>query len=394
MQIYVWLRVLKRFLFIGLIVSIPIAVFARVTVPSGTIFRLRMETGLSSETARIGDHFTASLISPILIDNRIIIPVGTRIGGHVTSVTPAKRLSRSGTIGIGFDSILLSDGRSVFVQGELVSINTRPEDQRIDEEGHVKGGDTDDRSVVFIGGGVGVGAVIGAISGGGRGAAAGAGTGAAMGTAAVLLMKGNEARVAPGTQFGMRLVRSVNIDGNGSAMPPNLNYSSRDMIRRAQQVLSDKGFYDGPADGLTGPRTRTAIRDFQHSRNLAETGQLDERTVQELGIGPSPSADSNPGNRPDPRNSRDTEIDRGAARPGAPVSVRVMSATAERTSDGNIRVTVSTEVNTGGWRVFADNSVTDDTLDIYARGLPPEGMATQVISQLTIDTIVTGDLRG
>jgi len=156
------------------------------------------------------------------------------------------------------------------------------------------------------------------------------------------------------------------------------------MIRRAQEALAEKGFYDGPTDGVSGPRTRSAIRDFQHSRHLAETGQLDERTVQELGI--------DRGARNDGNNRRDDDNPGRPSRSATPVAVRVLSATAERNGAGGIRVTVLTEVNSGGWRVFADNGVTDDVLDIYARGLQPDGMAAQVMQQLTIDTTVTGDL--
>jgi peptidoglycan hydrolase-like protein with peptidoglycan-binding domain len=296
-------------------------------------------------------------------------------------------MSKSGTIGVDFDSIILTDGRAFAVQAELSSVNSRDQKQQVDEEGHVKGGDAGDRSVVFIGGGAGLGAVIGAISGGGKGAAAGAGTGAAIGTATVLLMKGDDARVAPGMEFGMRLVRALNIETNDNPTTPTITYTTRNMIRRAQEALTEKGFYDGPTDGVSGPRTRAAIRDFQRSRNLPETGQLDERTAQELGIvGIDRVARNERNNRHD---------DDNAAKPvktATPVAVRVVRATAERNAEGGIRVTVLTEVNSGGWRVFADNGVTDDVLDIYARGLQPEGMAAQVMQQLTIDTTITGDL--
>jgi peptidoglycan hydrolase-like protein with peptidoglycan-binding domain len=236
---------------------------------------------------------------------------------------------------------------------------------------------------VFIGGGAGVGAVIGAISGGGKGAAAGAGTGAALGTAAVLLMKGDEAKVAPGMQFGMRLVRSLNVETGNGPNPPAINYVSKDLIKRAQISLTDKGFYDGPSDGVSGPRTRAAIRDFQRSRNLPENGQLDELTIRELGLDRE--------TRDEPKSNRDDDY-AGKINRGSAVSVRVLSGTAERNADGSVRVTILTEVNTGGWRVFADNTVQDETLDVYARGLQPTGMATQVISQLSIDTTIGGDL--
>jgi peptidoglycan hydrolase-like protein with peptidoglycan-binding domain len=403
MKKYAWL--VTGILFVTQLILTPVSASGRSTVPEGTVFHLRMETGLSSETARIGDHFKASLIDPVAMDGRVIIPAGSMVEGRVISVTRAKRMSKSGTIGIDFDSVRLPDGRTFNVQGELTAVNSRDQKGQVDEEGHVKGEDTTDRSVVFIGGGVGVGAVIGAISGGGRGAAAGAASGAAMGTAAVLLMKGNEAKVNPGTEFGMRLMRPLDVVVQTNSGPPNLNqnYSSRRLLRRAQEALTDKGFYDGPIDGLSGPRTRSAIRDFQHSRNLDETGQLDGPTAHELGLDrdkdantqPNPPAGNDNNDNTNSTNSNANNNDsynRPATGPGAPVLVRVINGSAERTADGNIRVTILTEVNTGGWRVFADNTIQGDTLDVYARGLAPDRMATQVIQRLTIDAIVTGDL--
>src|SRR5258707_1062832 len=127
----------------------------------------------------------------------------------------------------------------------------------------------------------------------------------------------------------MGLVRGLNVETNDGPAPPAINYTSRNMIRRAQEALADKGFYDGPTDGVSGPRTRAAIRDFQHSRHLAETGQLDERTVQELGI--------DRGARNDGNNRRDDDNPGRPSRSATPVAVRVLSATAERNGAGGIR---------------------------------------------------------
>lgn len=56
---------------------------------------------------------------------------------------------------------------------------------------------------------------------------------------------------------------------------------------------------------------------------------------------------------------------------------------AERTSDGKVLVLVTTTTRTGGWQVRADYKITSDTLEIWAIGLAPEGMAAQVISHPT-----------
>jgi peptidoglycan hydrolase-like protein with peptidoglycan-binding domain len=60
--------------------------------------------------------------------------------------------------------------------------------------------------------------------------------------------------------------------------------SRRNLVEDAQQALKDRGYYDGPADGIMGLQTRQAVRKFQNDRHLPVTGQLDEETVRQLGI--------------------------------------------------------------------------------------------------------------
>ncbi len=64
-------------------------------------------------------------------------------------------------------------------------------------------------------------------------------------------------------------------------------------IKEAQQILSERGFDPGPADGLMGPKSRAAILEFQAVNGLSSTGELDAATVNMLIADRSP-ADSIP----------------------------------------------------------------------------------------------------
>jgi hypothetical protein len=55
-------------------------------------------------------------------------------------------------------------------------------------------------------------------------------------------------------------------------------------IRRAQQQLQVEGFYPGTIDGMLGPQTRTALRDYQARHGLPTTGKLDAATRKALAI--------------------------------------------------------------------------------------------------------------
>ena len=55
-----------------------------------------------------------------------------------------------------------------------------------------------------------------------------------------------------------------------------------ELIRMVQLVLKDSGFDPGPIDSLLGPRTRTAIKNFQVQKGLKPTGALDRHTLDRL----------------------------------------------------------------------------------------------------------------
>lgn len=55
-------------------------------------------------------------------------------------------------------------------------------------------------------------------------------------------------------------------------------------VRHVQQALNERGFRAGPPDGVLGPSTQVALRNFQMSENLEATGQLNRQTLQALGV--------------------------------------------------------------------------------------------------------------
>jgi peptidoglycan hydrolase-like protein with peptidoglycan-binding domain len=55
-------------------------------------------------------------------------------------------------------------------------------------------------------------------------------------------------------------------------------------VRQVQQALNQRGFRAGPPDGVFGPSTQVALRNFQVSEHLEATGQLNRQTLQALGV--------------------------------------------------------------------------------------------------------------
>jgi hypothetical protein len=56
------------------------------------------------------------------------------------------------------------------------------------------------------------------------------------------------------------------------------------VIANVQQALQEQGYYDDQVDGLIGPRTRAALRDFQRDNGLPVTAAIDGPTLKALGL--------------------------------------------------------------------------------------------------------------
>ena len=57
-------------------------------------------------------------------------------------------------------------------------------------------------------------------------------------------------------------------------------------IKQAQEKLSSKG-HDVSADGVLGPKTQAAVKEFQQKEGIQASGQLDQETLAALGVNES-----------------------------------------------------------------------------------------------------------
>jgi peptidoglycan hydrolase-like protein with peptidoglycan-binding domain len=55
-------------------------------------------------------------------------------------------------------------------------------------------------------------------------------------------------------------------------------------VKSMQEALKEKGYDPGAIDGAMGPRTSSALREFQQAEGLRATGRLDAETRSKLGI--------------------------------------------------------------------------------------------------------------
>ncbi len=81
--------------------------------------------------------------------------------------------------------------------------------------------------------------------------------------------------------LGHQLALQVKV---GSKPKASATSTASPSMRKAQEALKSRGFDPGPIDGVLGPRTKAAIRAFQRSLGVNETGTLDEQTKTKLAV--------------------------------------------------------------------------------------------------------------
>ena len=85
------------------------------------------------------------------------------------------------------------------------------------------------------------------------------------------------------------------------AKPEAVARSRADITTDIQRELSRRGLYDGPVDGVTGPKTDAAIRDFETSAKLKVSGEPTEAVLRAIQRAPLRTETvPRPTPRPDP----------------------------------------------------------------------------------------------
>jgi hypothetical protein len=185
----------------------PVAAVPQVdelTVPADAGIGLRIEQGVSSETARIEDRVDARVIREVRVAGRTAIPVGARLEGSVVRVDTGGRFTQKARLDVRFHTLVLADGTRVPLRTEPL----------------VREGDSPTRdSALKVGGSAAAGAILGAILGGGKGAAIGGAVGAAGGTTAVMASGRNAAMLAAGSTVTVRLTSPVSVTLHGEQDP-------------------------------------------------------------------------------------------------------------------------------------------------------------------------------
>ncbi len=178
-----------------------------VIVPAGTTIAVAMINSVSTKTAKDGDGVYARTTFPITVNNKIVIPVGSHVKGKITEVGRPGRVKGKAELTISFQEIILPSGITLPLYATLGSVGgagTRKGETGIEGESS-KGEDAG--TVATTAATVGVLGGIGARSA--KGAGVGAAAGGAIGAATVLLTRGKDVVLQPGTTLEIVLDRPL-----------------------------------------------------------------------------------------------------------------------------------------------------------------------------------------
>ena len=164
-----------------------------VTVPEATEMQVRLDTPLSSRTARAEDRFEGTVMVPVYVDNRMVVAAGARVRGTVVSAMPADRPARGGKLDLAFNTLELEDNTRVDVRSRVVSIS-----ENIDRS------ETGQKAGI----GAALGVLLGSVMGGKKGALLGLIVGGAGGA---ITTRGEEVELPEGTILTLRTERPVTI---------------------------------------------------------------------------------------------------------------------------------------------------------------------------------------
>ena len=183
-----------------------------VSIPAGTRIPISLKQAISTKAAREGDPVYAETSFPFVVNDHVLVPVGTYIQGKITHVQRGGHVKGRAELLIHFTSMIYPSGYTVMLGGNIENAPGAEKTSMKDQEGTIRQDSDAGRKAKDAAGGATTGAVIGAVTGGGKGAGIGAGVGGVAGLAVAMLSRGADVRLEPGTSLEMEIQRVVPLD--------------------------------------------------------------------------------------------------------------------------------------------------------------------------------------
>jgi hypothetical protein len=167
-----------------------------VTLRAGMLLPVRLGESLSSEHNQAGDTFTATLDTPLVVDDFVIAERGARAEGRVVEAQKASHLKGQSLLALELTRLITSDGQHVGIQTDAFRKQAAA---------------STEQDVGIVAAAAGVGAVIGAMAGGGKGAGIGAAAGGAAGAGGVMATRAKPVALPSETKISFRLRETITL---------------------------------------------------------------------------------------------------------------------------------------------------------------------------------------
>lgn len=187
----------------------PPTPYPTMTLMEGDVLPFTLDRALASNTARVGDKFTATLNPNIEADYRKL-PAGLKVEGRVTQVR-AKEGKTPGVLGLTFDRLWTPDGRYHTLNGELISLDNASVES---VDGRLVAKDSAKKdNLKYVGYGAGAGAILAVLSDGNilTNSLIGAALGFLFGEIEKDPSKSNDVTLKEGTALGVRLESPITL---------------------------------------------------------------------------------------------------------------------------------------------------------------------------------------
>ncbi len=213
-------RMLRLLVLVGLCSFLKAQTIDDVTISKKTEIFITLERSISTRTATTGDKFYGRIAVPVTANDKIVLPVGSYIIGHVDTSKEAPRLRGKAELGLKFDTIILPDGTTRDIEAVVASAEGY-ENSSPNEEGKIQASGGQGAEV---GKGAVAGGTIGAMAGGWgsrslKGVGIGGGAGAATGAIIGALKKNKEVDLPKGASITVILDNDIHFTKPAPAAP-------------------------------------------------------------------------------------------------------------------------------------------------------------------------------
>src|SRR5205085_9426274 len=114
--------------------SIP----AEYSIEKGTKVPLGLINSVSTKHSIEGDRVYLETVFPVLVNGRIVVPVGSYVAGTVTQVKKPGRVKGRGELYVRFDSLTLPNGVTRNFHGRIGAMDGNVKDELDRSEGKVR----------------------------------------------------------------------------------------------------------------------------------------------------------------------------------------------------------------------------------------------------------------